>query len=294
MRDHFVPTHMAERPNVYLTARNRPENLLLARQALRGFADAAGVEGVALADITTAVSEACTNVMLHAYDGAVGLLELELGLTDEGVLAVVRDAGVGIRPRVALERGGAHGGVGLTVILALAQSVEFVEPPGGGTEVRMEFACETGLLDEPPADRRVAEAQARFAAAAEDRDAVGVLVASPRVAARVLARVLCAAAARADFSTDGLADTEVLAEAIVGQCEAVLDAEYLPALLAIAPRSLSLRVGPLEIPDPAALAGTAGGSFALLIDRLDCETAVFAEDGGTSLEMRIPALDGAI
>ena len=81
MRDHVVPTHMAERPNVYLTARNRPENLLLARQALRGFADAAGVEGVALADITTAVSEACTNVMLHAYDGAVGLLELELGLT---------------------------------------------------------------------------------------------------------------------------------------------------------------------------------------------------------------------
>jgi len=69
--------------------------------------------------------------------------------------------------------------------------------------------------------------------------------------------VLCAAAARADFSTDGLADTEVLAEAIVGQCEAVLDAEYLPALLAIAPRSLSLRVRAARDPDPAALAGTA-------------------------------------
>src|ERR1700739_4186246 len=109
---------MALVPNVRLSVSNRAENVLLVRQALSGLAEAVGLDPVALNDVSTAVTEASNNVVLHAYEGEEAPREVELTIVPGGLDAVVRDHGVGIRPGVkAAEE--LSGGIGLPVIQAL-------------------------------------------------------------------------------------------------------------------------------------------------------------------------------
>ena len=75
---------MAGTPNVRLSLSNRAENVLLVRQALSGLAEAVGLDPIALNDVSTAVTEACNNVVLHAYGGGEGPLEVELCATAGG------------------------------------------------------------------------------------------------------------------------------------------------------------------------------------------------------------------
>ena len=73
---------MPEPPNVCLTLSNQPENVLLVRETLERARQTVGVDGVELNDIRTAVTEACNNVVLHAYEGREGPLLLEVYLAD--------------------------------------------------------------------------------------------------------------------------------------------------------------------------------------------------------------------
>ena len=58
---------------VVLRMAPRPENLALARLALAGVGTVAGAGESDIADLKLAVTEACTNAILHAYsDGASG------------------------------------------------------------------------------------------------------------------------------------------------------------------------------------------------------------------------------
>src|SRR5580704_17905321 len=91
---------MAETPNVRLHLSNRSENVLLVREMLSGFAESVALENSDLYDIRTAVTEAANNVVLHAYEGREGPMEVELHTTPDTVQVVVRDSGVGIRPRI--------------------------------------------------------------------------------------------------------------------------------------------------------------------------------------------------
>src|SRR6185312_10455935 len=129
---------MVETPNVRLSVSNRAENVLLVRQALSGLAEAVGLDPIALNDVSTAVTEACNNVVLHAYGGGEGPLEVELSTTPTGLDATVRDHGTGIRPGIQAAED-VSGGIGLPVIQALSDSVEFRDVAGGGTEVAMHF-----------------------------------------------------------------------------------------------------------------------------------------------------------
>jgi serine/threonine-protein kinase RsbW len=111
----------------------------VARRAARAYATAAGcgdTDGVALA-----VTEAATNVVLHAYIDQVtpGLLEVQ-GRRDSGGLVIsVQDTGRGLLPR--LDSPGL--GVGLAMMQHFAAEVTFVGPPQRprGTEVRLIFPC---------------------------------------------------------------------------------------------------------------------------------------------------------
>ena len=86
-------------PEVLLTMPARPEGVGVVRQALAGMADALDFDPTVLADMKMAVTEACTNVVVHAYDEDAGMLEVEM-LADESTLTiVVRDWGTGIQPR---------------------------------------------------------------------------------------------------------------------------------------------------------------------------------------------------
>src|SRR3954453_7254591 len=126
-------------PEVRLTMPARPEGVAVVRQALAGMADALDFDAAVLADMKMAVSEACTNVVVHAYEGEPGTLEVELHAGELGLTIVVRDQGAGIQPRPTRAEPPALG-LGLPLIAALSDSFELKGSAGQGTEVRMTFA----------------------------------------------------------------------------------------------------------------------------------------------------------
>ena len=125
-------------PEVRLTMPARPEGVAVVRQALAGMADALDFDAAVLADMKMAVSEACTNVVVHAYEGDEGTLEVELHAGEAGLTIVVRDHGAGIQPRPARSEPPALG-LGLPLIAALSDAFELRGATGAGTEVRMTF-----------------------------------------------------------------------------------------------------------------------------------------------------------
>jgi len=136
---------MTERPEVRLGMPARPEGVGVVRQALAGMADALAFDPGVLADMKMAVTEACTNVVVHAYadedEGAGdddGALEVDLLADELGLTVVVRDEGAGIESRAS--RSTPALGLGLPLIAALSDAFEVRTPSAGGTEVRMTFA----------------------------------------------------------------------------------------------------------------------------------------------------------
>ena len=138
---------MSGRPEVLLTMPARPEGVGVVRQALAGMADALDFEASVLADMKMAVTEACTNVVVHAYEDD-GMLEVEMLAGEDGLTIVVRDHGAGIHPRPSRE-GAPALGLGLPLIAALSDTFELRGSAGRGTEVRMTFAYSR---DSDPAD----------------------------------------------------------------------------------------------------------------------------------------------
>ncbi len=131
-------------PAVRLRMPAMPDAVGVARQALTGACEALGLGPRATGDVRLAVSEACTNVVAHAYrdhDGP-GELEVVVELHPGELTVIVRDRGSGIAPRI--DGGGL--GLGLPLIAALTRRAEIVEQDGGGTEVAMTFV--TGTLEE--------------------------------------------------------------------------------------------------------------------------------------------------
>ncbi|HEX4467107.1 MAG TPA: ATP-binding protein [Solirubrobacteraceae bacterium] len=256
---------MAENPNVRLTLSNRPENVLLVRQALRGVADAIALDAIELNDISTAVSEACNNVAAHAYDGDEGPLEVEIEATREGLVVIVRDRGTGIRP--SLRRPDqAGGGIGLPVIRALAQRVEFIDLDGGGTEVSMQFATSKAAL---LADERSGQRDDERAAMDETlASTIAMTIAPTSLARTVLPRIMGALAARAYFSTDRISDTQTLADALVEHTDGAIAASHLNVGVSVAPRNLALCIGPLLPGRGSALVGEELDELGEVLERL--------------------------
>jgi serine/threonine-protein kinase RsbW len=87
-------------------------------------------------DVALAISEAVTNVVVHAYrDGHSGSVELTGSCEDHRVVFVVADQGCGLGPRV--DSPGL--GMGLGIITRLAEEFAIDARRGAGTAVRMSF-----------------------------------------------------------------------------------------------------------------------------------------------------------
>jgi serine/threonine-protein kinase RsbW len=130
---------MTEEPQVRLTMPARPEGVGVVRQALAGVADALDIDASILADMKMAVTEAATNVVVHAYDEEdEGILDVEVHTREDGVTIVVRDHGAGLHPHPPAREAPALG-LGLPLIAALSDAFE-LRTEGRGTEVRMRFA----------------------------------------------------------------------------------------------------------------------------------------------------------
>jgi serine/threonine-protein kinase RsbW len=115
----------------------------LARHVVRTAMERAGVEGACVDDVVLALSEACTNVLLHA--GAGDEYDVRFHLADRRCRIRVVDVGHGFDsaaqrgegPRPEAERGR-----GLTLMRALVDRVRFTSRPEDGTVVTLEKELE--------------------------------------------------------------------------------------------------------------------------------------------------------
>jgi serine/threonine-protein kinase RsbW len=109
-----------------LTLDARPQNLALIRLALAGVAGNAGAPREVVSDLKLAVTEACTNVIQHAYGGDASGGEIVVRYSIErGMVAVeVEDSGSGFEldaPSPVQDRNG--GGNGLMIIRVLTDEL---------------------------------------------------------------------------------------------------------------------------------------------------------------------------
>ena len=266
---------MPEIPNVRLSLESRPENVLLVRQALSGVAETLGIDALALNDVSTAVSEACNNVVQHAYGGAVGPMEVEIHAGRDGLRVIVRDHGTGIRPRLDTAAAeDASGGIGLPLMLALARTVEFADLDTGGTEVRLEFA--TAHAHDAP----LPDGGGSWTARGSGEGGAIVLEVAPAALVRtVLPRVVCALAARARFSTDGIADAQTLADSLATHTGSVISASHLSLEISPGQRALEMRISPI-------LTGHALDGVGSVLDSLDARYTVTPEGDSEVLAVR--------
>jgi anti-sigma regulatory factor (Ser/Thr protein kinase) len=118
-----------------------PESIGKARDAVTGLARAAGFADTAVSAVAVAVSEAATNVVVHAYNGTSrGPLLVRAELAHGELRVAVSDEGPGIRPR--FDSPGL--GMGIPLIAALASHVEIGQDELGRTCMRMRFGRATG------------------------------------------------------------------------------------------------------------------------------------------------------
>lgn len=227
-------------PNVRLNLTSTPENVVLVREVLSGVAEAISLGGSDLNDIRTAVTEACNNVVLHAYGGEQGPLEIEVCIAKDALSVLVRDHGSGI-PTQSDAADAATFEIGLHVIQTLTHQVEFDGVSDGGTEVRMEFAApSTGMLEPPPED-----CVGLSALAMGGSSTTTVSIAPISLARTVLPRMVSALAARAHFSTDRISDAQLLADALVAHAHRAMSGDHLSIGVNVEPRDLELRIAPL-------------------------------------------------
>jgi serine/threonine-protein kinase RsbW len=255
-------------PTVRLDLDSRPETLTLVRGALAGVADQLALDPELLDDLKTAVSEACNNVVMHAYDDAPGPLGVRLYARDETIEVVVRDDGNGIAEITPADD--RLQGVGLPVIRALTQQAEFLPMPAGGTEVRMLFAGERKgkrLFREP--ERATPE---QGWARRLSGDAV-VSLSPVSFVGGVLGRLARALAARARFSLDRFSDVYLVTDAIAAHAASAAHGGRISFGLSTEVRRLEVMIGPFRDGTSAWLhergpARDVGGALALLSDEV--------------------------
>ena len=116
-----------------------PGSLALVRHVLAGVAAAVGVWDRVLDDLKVAVTEACTNVVLHAYEDEEerGPMLVEFWHRASRLVVRVSDEGAGMAPR--LERRAPGLGLGLKLIAALAVEMRITTNREEGTAVWMIF-----------------------------------------------------------------------------------------------------------------------------------------------------------
>lgn len=127
-----------------LTVLATPKNVSFVRSTVCAFATSLNPTMEILDDIKTAVSEAVTNCVVHAYPGKEGFVDVEVSISGKEMTIVVSDTGIGIdNPKQAFEayfttkEEDGRSGLGFTLMRAFMDSVELKSEKGAGTEVTM-------------------------------------------------------------------------------------------------------------------------------------------------------------
>jgi anti-sigma regulatory factor (Ser/Thr protein kinase) len=128
-------------PDLVLILPARAENVAVVRHAFGGLGDALDIDDQVLADVKLAVTEACTNVVVHAYPDGEGPMEIAASIRDGRLAIAVRDDGRGMLPRP--DSPGL--GLGLPLIATLSETLELGRGSDDRTEVRMTFRLDPAL-----------------------------------------------------------------------------------------------------------------------------------------------------
>ena len=123
---------------------SKSTNEAFARSAVSCFAAQMDPTIEELGDIRTAVSEAVTNCIVHAYPKELGIITLRCRILKDHVLdIVVKDRGVGIqdleqaRQPMFTTGGMDRSGMGFTIMESFMTSLDITSVPGKGTTVHM-------------------------------------------------------------------------------------------------------------------------------------------------------------
>lgn len=123
---------------------SRSSNEAFARSAVACFAAQMDPTLEELGDIRTAVSEAVTNCIVHAYPDTIGNILIRCRILKDNTLdIVIKDKGVGIQDveqarRPSYTTGGAErSGMGITIMESFMTSFEISSAPEKGTTVHM-------------------------------------------------------------------------------------------------------------------------------------------------------------
>ncbi len=240
---------------------------MLVRQALTGVAEAIGLDARDAYEISVAVTEACNNVVVHAYRGGGGPLEVGVYVRPATIEVVVRDRGVGMEPGAEEATG-----TGLSVIRALCKSVALSSGQDGGTDVWMTFDTpRTRALNARPAG----ELEIPVAGEVGPGTAIEITLAPTLLSRTILPRLLSVFAARAHFTTDRLLDGQLLAEELAAGVEGSTGSDHLRVGINVQPRELELRIAPLPAGHAKRLlADAAVGELGPVIGKLSTQQRV--------------------
>jgi anti-sigma regulatory factor (Ser/Thr protein kinase) len=234
---------MWESPTVRLELSSKSECISLVRGMLSGIAEALGFDAELLDDLKTAVSEACNNVVLHAYEEGPGPLLVTLVVDAGSIEVTVRDWGRGIH-QVTPSEDRLH--VGLALISALADRSEFVSAAEGGAEVRMEFHRPVGPL--PVVDG--AETSEESSASEEWRSQllgdVVVTLSPVTLLSGVLGRLTRALAAGSRFTLDRFSDLYLVTDALSAHAAGAARSPRISFAVLAGKRRLEMTIGPFS------------------------------------------------
>ena len=126
---------------------SRPVNESLARVAVAAFSTQLNPTLEEVADLTTAVSEAVTNCIIHGYEGEIHKIWLTCRLKGQELFVDVKDEGVGIpdvkkamEPLYTTKPEKDRSGMGFTFMEAFMDEISVESKVGEGTVVHMKKA----------------------------------------------------------------------------------------------------------------------------------------------------------
>lgn len=135
---------MNKENEVVLKFPSRSQNEGFARAVTAAFAARLDPTLEELGDVKTAVSEAVTNCIVHAYPDTIGLITLRLRALEGGILEItVKDTGRGIddvdraRQPMFTTGGADRSGMGITIMESFMNTLSIRSAPGRGTTVKM-------------------------------------------------------------------------------------------------------------------------------------------------------------
>lgn len=257
----------------------KAENVAVIRHALAGLAEQIGMDEPGLADLKTVVTEACMNVVVHAYEGEPGPLSVEANPDNDGLTVIVRDKGMGMRPQADVDPSSLR--LGLSLIAALSSSFAISGGLHRGTEVTMRVPLHGGGANGSRDDVTLEPAGVDTTELVTDR---------PELLGPVLARMVGALAARRDLSVDRVSDAILVTDAIAAAAPSSFADGRVRLGLEDREEGIELRLGPmdlgaaqcireeLEVPD-------VGGSLEALADELTVDQS----DDGEYLVIRFAA-----